>query len=166
MLHFDIIPPTQIPVPSTHTFTYLISKPLNETAELVLSNTGESRMSWTLKNNSNDPGEMVWAVSPTYGTIEPFGEIVVEVVAQTTGLSARQKPYLASFELHSEDVCVCREQSVEMTIELVVTAEVSAVNSYLQVIDSTTVEAAGELVFRIIPVRLTLLSCIARPSLH
>ena len=47
-----------------------------------------------------------------------------------------------------------------MAIELVVTAEVSAVNSYLQVLDATTVEAAGELVFRIIPVRLTLLSAL------
>jgi hypothetical protein len=31
-------PPTQVPVPSTHTLTYLVSKPLNKTTEFVLSN--------------------------------------------------------------------------------------------------------------------------------
>ena len=64
--------------------------------------TGQSRMAWSLRNSSNDPGEMAWVVSPTTdGTIEPFGEVVVEVVAQTTGLSARQKLMLygASFIL-------------------------------------------------------------------
>ena len=30
----------EVPVPSTHTLTYLVTKPLNETNELVLSNTG------------------------------------------------------------------------------------------------------------------------------
>ena len=30
----------EILVPSTHTLTYLVKKPLNETNELVLSNTG------------------------------------------------------------------------------------------------------------------------------
>ena len=143
----------EIPVPSTHSLTYLVSKPLNKTAELVLSNTGESRMTWTLKNSSNDPGEMAWFVSPNSGTIDPFGEIVVEVVAQTTGLSARQAKYVGRFDIHSDDVCVCRGQSVEMAIELVVTAEVSAAHSYLQVLDATSVEAAGTLVFHIIPVR-------------
>ena len=110
-------------------------------------------MTWMLKNSSDDLGEMAWVVSPISGTIEAFGETVVEVVAQTTGLNAREAPYAASFELYSNDVCVCRDQSVEMTIELVVTAETSATNSYLQVIDEANVEAAGELVFRIIPVR-------------
>ena len=123
-------------------------------------------MTWTLKNSANDLGEMPWRVSPPAGTLEAFGEIVVEVTAQTTGLSARQQPYLASFDLHSDDVCVCRPQSIEMTIELIVTAEVSAVKSYLQVLDVATVEAAGEMVFRIIPVRLMLLSRMARSSLH
>ena len=110
-------------------------------------------MTWALRNSSDDPGEMAWVTSPTSGTIEPFGEVVVEVVAQTTGRNARATPYIGSFEIHSDDVCVCREQTVEMAIALVVTAEVSATNSYLQVIDATTVEAAGDLVFRIIPVR-------------
>ena len=31
----------EVPVPSTHTLTYLVTKPLNETTELVLSNTGQ-----------------------------------------------------------------------------------------------------------------------------
>ena len=30
----------EVPVPSTHTLTYLVTKPLNETNEPVLSNTG------------------------------------------------------------------------------------------------------------------------------
>ena len=122
-------------------------------------------MTWTLRNSSNDPREMAWFVSPTSGTIEPFGETVVEVVAQTTGLNARETKYEAFFDLHSDDVCVCRLQSVEMSIALVVTAEVSAVNSYLQVLDATAVEAAGQLVFRIIPVRRICchLSCVHRP---
>jgi len=152
---------TQVPVPSTHTLTYLITKPLNKTAELVLANTGESKMTWALKNSSNDPGELIWVVSPTSGTIEAFGETVLEVVAQTTGLNAREIPYRGRLAVHSDDVCVCRDQSVEMSIELVVTAEVSAANSFLQVLGATNVEAAGDLVFRIIPVRRTLLSCIA-----
>ena len=122
-------------------------------------------MTWTLRNRSNDPGEMAWTVSPASGTIEPFGESVVEVVAQTTGLHAREAQYRASFDIHSDDICVCRPQSIEMAIKLVVTAEVSAVNSYLQVLDATTVEAAGDLVFRIIPVR-SLFYCVVLPFLH
>ena len=118
-------------------------------------------MTWILKNSSNDPGEMAWVVSPTSGIIEPFGETVVEVVAQTTGLNARERAYKAFFDIYSGDVCVCRDQTIEMALELVVTAEVSAANSYLQVLDATTIEAAGQLVFRIIPVRLALLSCMA-----
>jgi len=114
-------------------------------------------MTWTLKNASNDPGEMAWLASPTSGTIEPFGETVVEIVTHTTGLNARQAPYFASFVIHSNDVCVCRDQSVEMSIELVVTSETSAANSVIEVLDASDVEASGELVFRIIPVRRTLL---------
>ena len=110
-------------------------------------------MTWTLMNSSNDPGEMAWVVTPTSGTIEAFGETVLEVVAQTTGLNARSTPYVASFDIHSDDVCVCRAQSVEMAIELVVTATTSAENSYVQVLDAANLEAAGDLVFRIIPVR-------------
>ena len=110
-------------------------------------------MTWTLMNSSNDPGEMAWVVTPTSGTIEAFGETVLEVVAQTTGLNARSTPYVASFDIHSDDVCVCRAQSIEMAIELVVTATTSAENSYVQVLDAANLEAAGDLVFRIIPVR-------------
>ena len=47
-----------------------------------------------------------------------------------------------------------------MAIELVVTAEVSAANSNIEVIDAANIEASGELVFHIIPVRHTLLSCV------
>ena len=124
-------------------------------------------MTWMLKNSSSDPGEMGWVVSPTSGTIEAFGETVVEVIAQTTGLNSREAPYTASFVLHSDDVCVCRTQSVEMAIELFVSAEASAIKSYLEVIDGANVEAAGELAFRIIPVRRTLLLCryVANPAL-
>ena len=109
-------------------------------------------MTWTLKNSSNDPGEMAWVVSPTYGTIEPFGEVVVEVVAQTTGLSARQKVYGASFEFYSDDVCVCRDQSVEMSIELLVKADMSVANSFVQIIDPDNVRAGGQLRFLITPI--------------
>jgi len=106
-------------------------------------------------------------MSPTSGTIEPFGEVVVDVVVQTTGRNARANPYVASFEIHSDDVCVCRRQSVEMAIEVVITAKTSAENSYIQVLDATTVEASGELVFRIIPVRSTfLLRCASVSSLR
>ena len=66
-------------------------------------------MTWILKNSSNDPGEMAWVVSPTSGIIEPFGETVVEVVAQTTGLNARERAYKAFFDIYSGDVCVCRD---------------------------------------------------------
>ena len=117
-------------------------------------------MTWTLRNSSNDPGEMAWVVSSASGTIEPFGEVVVEVVAQTTGLNARETSYIGHFDIHSNDVCVCRDQSIEMSIELVVTAEVSAANSNIEVIDAANIEASGELVFHIIPVRHTLLSCV------
>ena len=117
-------------------------------------------MTWALKNSSNDPGELTWRMSPISGTIEPFGETVVEVVAQTTGLNARVTPYVARFDIHSDDVCVCRDQSVEMTIELVVTAETSASKSYIEVIDAANIEASGEIVFHIIPVRRTLLPCV------
>ena len=109
-------------------------------------------MTWTLKNSSNDPGEMAWVVSPTSGTIEAFGEIVVEVVAQTTGLNARQQPYLGSFDIHSDDVCICRDQSVEMTIELLVQADMSVANSFVQIIDPDNVRAGGQLRFLITPI--------------
>ena len=120
---------------------------------VIRPQTGESIMTWTLKNSSNGPEEIAWSASPTSGTIEAFGETVVEVVASTRRLNARQKSYVASFDIHSDDICVCRDQSVEMAIELVVTAETSAANSYVQVLDAANVEASGELVFRIIPVR-------------
>ena len=109
-------------------------------------------MTWALKNSSNDPGEMAWTVTPTYGTIGPFGEIVVEVVAQTTGLNARQQPYRGSFDMHSDDVCICRDQSVEMSIELLVQADMSVANSFVQIIDPGNVRAGGQLHFLITPV--------------
>ena len=108
-------------------------------------------MTWTLRNSSDDPGEITWAASPTFGTIEPFGEMVVEVVVQSTGLSSREASYTARFEIQSDDVCVCRPQSVEMSIELVVTAETSAAKSYVQVLGAANAEAAGELNFHILP---------------
>ena len=118
-------------------------------------------MNWVLMNNS-DSSNIAWFASPTSGTIEAFGEAVLEVVAPTRGISARQKPYVASFELHSDDVCVCRDQSVKMGIELVVAAKTSASNSVVQIIDPNNVTADGELLFHIIPVRphtLPLLCC-------
>ena len=63
-------------------------------------------MTWILKNSSNDPGEMAWVVSPTSGIIEPFGETVVEVVAQTTGLNARERAYKA-FSTSTRAMFVC-----------------------------------------------------------
>ena len=109
-------------------------------------------MTWTLKNSSNDPGEIAWLVSPTSGTLEPFGETVVEVVAQTSGLNARLEPYLASFAIHSDDVCVCRDQSAEMSIELLVLADVSAANSFVEVLRPGSVRAGGQLRFLITPI--------------
>ena len=109
-------------------------------------------MTWSLRKSSNDPGEITWVMSPTFGTLEPFGEMVIEVVAQSTGLNARETPYIASFELHSDDVCVCRDQSVEMAVELVVTAETSAAESYVRVLGAGNAEAAGELDFHIVPI--------------
>jgi hypothetical protein len=101
---------------------------------------------------SDDPGEIVWTVTPSSGTIEPFGEIVVEVVVFTQGVNARDAAYLGFIELFSEDVCVCRGQTLGMTIELVVAAEASGTHSYVEVLDSDNVMAAGELNFRIVPV--------------
>ena len=109
-------------------------------------------MTWTLRNSSDDPGEITWAASPTFGTIEPFGEMVVEVVVQSTGLNSREASYTARFEIQSDDVCVCRDQIIEMAIELVVSAETSAAQSYVQVLSASNAEAAGELNFHIVPV--------------
>ena len=109
-------------------------------------------MTWTFKNSSNDPGEITWVMSPASGTLEAFGETVVEVIVQSTGLNARENPYTASFDIHSDDVCVCRDQSIEMAIELVVTAETTAANSYVQVLGAANAQAAGELNFHIVPI--------------
>jgi hypothetical protein len=110
-------------------------------------------MNWVLTNSSDGSSEIAWFASLTSGTIEAFGETVIEVVASTRGISARQAAYTASFELHSDDVCVCRDQSVKMGIELMVAAETSASNSVVQIIDPENVTADGELMFHIIPVR-------------
>ena len=110
-------------------------------------------MSWVLTNSSGGSSEIAWFASPTSGTVEAFGETVIEVVAPSRGLNARQKPYVASFELHSDDVCVCRSRSVKMSIELVVAADTDASTSIVQIIGPENVTADGELVFHIIPVR-------------
>ena len=141
----------KVPLPSTQTLTYIISKPYNETAELMLANTGESSMTWSLTNSSDDPGEIEWFASPTYGTLPPFGELLIEVVARTAGLNARATPYTAKFELHSDDVCICRDQTVEMGIELVVSAETSAANSFVEILHPSRAEAADSVVFYIFP---------------
>jgi hypothetical protein len=111
-------------------------------------------MTWTLTNSSSDdnPNEVAYFASPSAGTIEPFGEVVVTVVALTRGITARAPHYTTQFALFSEDVCVCREQSVEMGIMLVVTATTSSHNSYVELLGSNSVEAADELKFYIIPV--------------
>ena len=110
-------------------------------------------MNWVLTNGSDGSSEIAWLASPTSGMIEAFGETVIEVIAPTRGLNARQTPYFASLELHSDDVCVCRDQSITMSIELVVAATTSGTNSIVQIIDPDNVTAEGELVFHIIPVR-------------
>jgi hypothetical protein len=168
----------EVPVPSTHALIYIVEKPGNATTEFVLANvridvvglyshsrfdvppvfllgqTGEAPMTWTLTNRSSDdqPNEVAYFASPSGGTIEPFGEVVVTVVALTRGIAARAPHYTTQFTLFSEDVCVCREQSVEMNIMLVVTAATSAHNSFVELLGSSNVEAAGELKFNIIPV--------------
>ena len=108
-------------------------------------------MSWELRYSSDDPSEVEWFASPTSGTIEPYGERLIKVLARTAGLNARSAPYVAAFALHSESVCVCRDQTVEMAIEIIVSAETSAEKSYVEVLHSDRVEAADQLVFRIIP---------------
>ena len=108
-------------------------------------------MHWQL-DSSNDLGEIVWLASPTSGILDPFGEVLIEVVTSSAGLNARDAPYTAMFQLHSDDVCVCRGQTVQMSIELVVTAATSAANSYIEVVDPNNAEASGELNFGIFPV--------------
>ena len=108
-------------------------------------------MSWELRNGS-DPGEISWFASPTSGKIDPFGEQLIEVVTQTLGLNARAAPYVATFALHSDDVCVCRDQAVEMAIELIVRAEASAANSYVELLNLDSAEAADKLLFYIRPI--------------
>ena len=95
---------------------------------------------------------MAWFASPTSGEVDAFGEVLIEVITRSTGLNARDAPYVAKFDLHSDDVCVCRSQTLQMTIELIVTAGTSAANSYIEIIDSNNVEASGELTFYIVPV--------------
>ena len=60
------------------------------------------------------------------GSLAPFGEVVITVVAFTRGKNAREVAYRGAFEVFSDEVCVCRDQSIEMAIELIVTAEASA----------------------------------------
>ena len=139
-----------VAVPSTHTLKYVITKPHNDTVQFVLANVGERQMTWALTNSSADPGEVTLDASPKSGVIQPFGEIVVAVVAMTRGLNARDAAYLGYFQLFSEDVCVCRDQSLEMSIELFVVAETSSRNSYVEL--ATNVQASGDLSFHIIPV--------------
>ena len=116
---------------------------------MLHAQTGDSKMSWELTNTS---GDIVWFASSTSGTIDPFGEVLVQIVTQSTGLGARATPYVATFLLHSDDVCVCRDQSVKVTIELVVTAETSAANSYVELLGSSNAEASGAINFNIAPV--------------
>ena len=108
-------------------------------------------MAWTIRNSSNDMREILWTASPTSGTIPPFGEVVITVVAFTRGKNAREATYRGAFEVFSEDVCVCRDQSIEIGIELIVTAETSAANSYIEVLDAANVVASAELNFYIVP---------------
>jgi len=104
-------------------------------------------MAWTIRNSSNDMGGVLWTASPTSGTLTPFGEVVITVVAFTRGKNAREAAYRGAFEVFSEDVCVCRAQSIEMAIELIVTAETSAANSCVEVLDAANVVASAELNF-------------------
>lgn len=104
-------------------------------------------MAWTLTTSSEELGEIAWFPSLTSGTIDEFGEQLIEVVTSTTGLSARKTPYTARFDLHSEDVCVCREQTIEIAIELVVTAETSAAKSYVEIVRPGSIMAGDTLVF-------------------
>ena len=108
-------------------------------------------MTWTIRNSSRDPGEVLWTASPTSGTIAPFGEVVITVVAFTRGMNAREATYHGAFDVFSEDVCVCRDQSIEISVELIVTAETSAANSYIEVLDAANAMAGGELDFYIVP---------------
>ena len=170
-----------VPLPSTRTLTYIIQKPFNESAELLLANvrtnwlwswlcapplfpvascvlyclraqTGQSEMSWELTNSSSDQGEITWFASPTSGMIDANGEALIEVITRSTGLNARQTPYIATFELHSGEVCVCRDQTVEMTIELIVQAKVSAANSFVEIVRPASVTAGDQLQFLITPI--------------
>jgi hypothetical protein len=58
-------------------------------------------MSWELRYSSDDPSEVEWFASPTSGTIEPYGERLIKVLARRAGLNARSAPYVAAFALHS-----------------------------------------------------------------
>ena len=109
-------------------------------------------MKWTIRSSSNDPGEVLWTASPMSGTVPPFGEVVITVVAFTRGKNAREAAYRGAFAVFSEDVCVCREQSIEMALQLIVTAETSAANSYVEVLDASSVMASADLNFYIVPV--------------
>ena len=110
-------------------------------------------MTWLIKTSHDDLDENItWAVSPSSGTIPAFGEVVLTAAAFTRGLNAREAAYLGFFELFSSDVCICRSQAVKMTIELLVTAETSAANSYVQMLGAANAEAAGEINFHIAPV--------------
>ena len=109
-------------------------------------------MNWELRNVPGDPGEISWLASPTSGKLEPFGEVLIEVVTRTVGLNARATAYVATFELHSDDVCMCRDQSVDMAIELIVRAEASAANSRVEILNSDKAEAADNLLFFIYPI--------------
>ena len=159
----------ELTVPSKRTHTFVIEKPANSTAELVMSNPGASKLVWRAENNrSDDSKAFPWSLTPSLGDIPSTDLAILTLSVVTESIQARAEPYVASFVLSAADasVCVCREQSIFVVFEVIVSASPSAEQSYVTISEheDALATASSTVAFVVHPVDYTGLSILDASS--
>ena len=119
---------------------------------MVLANIGFEPLAWALATDGIEGLD----VTPTAGTIEAEGTVLITVSYASAQTFSRADPYEGTVTFTAvSGVCKCKPQQLSVSVKLEVSASASAANSEIAITDAATLAASGTLEFEIDPVDST-----------
>ena len=119
---------------------------------MVLANIGFEPLEWTLATDGIEGLE----VTPTAGTVDAQGTVLLSVAYASAQTFSRADPYEGTVIFTAvSGVCKCKPQQLSVGVKLEVSALASAANSEVALTNAAKIATSGELEFEVDPVDST-----------
>ena len=119
---------------------------------MVFANIGFEPLAWTLATNGIEGLD----VTPTAGTVDAQGTVLITVSYASARTFSRAAPYEGNVTFTAiSGVCKCKPQELSVNVKLEVSASASAANSEIAFTNAAKVATSGNLEFEIDPIDST-----------